>query len=263
MSAATEVEASSILLKATEVTKAFGGHRAVDGISLAVRRGSITGLVGPNGAGKTTLFNCLAGALKPSSGRVQLHGRDITGLGPEHVFAAGMARTFQIPRPFTAMSVLENVMLSPRGQLGERFWANWLQPRAVAAQELRTREAALHWLDFVGLSRLAHEPARVLSGGQRKLLELARVMVAQPQLVLLDEPAAGVNPALLALIAERIQTLNAQGVSFLLIEHNMDLVQSLCQPVLVMAQGRLLAEGDARTVLQDPRVVEAYLGSAA
>ncbi len=171
MSAANAVVASTnTLLKAAELSKAFGGHRAVDGISFALQRGRITGLVGPNGAGKTTLFNCLAGALKPSSGRVELAGINITGAGPERIFAAGMARTFQIPRPFAAMSVLENVMLSPRGQLGERIWANWLQPRAVAAQEARTRDAALHWLDFVGLAALAHKPARVLSGGQRKLL---------------------------------------------------------------------------------------------
>ena len=250
------------LLQASEVTKSFAGHRVVDGLSFTLQRGGITGLIGPNGAGKTTLFNCLAGALKPSSGQVRLQGLDITGAGPERIFAAGLARTFQIPRPFPAMSVLENVMFSPRGQLGERFWANWLQPRAVAAQELQTRDAALHWLDFVGLSGLVHEPARVLSGGQRKLLELARVMVAQPKLVLLDEPAAGVNPALLAQIVERIETLNAQGVSFLLIEHNIEMVQHLCHPVLVMAQGRLLAQGDAKTVLNDPRVVDAYLGSA-
>jgi len=263
MSVASAVEPSSTLLKAAEVTKAFGGHRAVDGISFALQRGSITGLIGPNGAGKTTLFNCLTGALKPSSGRVELDGSDITGAGPERVFAAGMARTFQIPRPFAAMSVLENVMLAPRAQLGERFWTNWLRPQAVAAQEVQTRAAALHWLDFVGLAKLAHEPARVLSGGQRKLLELARVMVAQPQLVLLDEPAAGVNPALLALIVERIEALNAQGVSFLIIEHNMELVSHLCHPVMVMAQGQMLAQGDAATVLSDPRVVEAYLGTAA
>ena len=250
------------LLQASEVTKSFAGHRVVDGLSFTLQRGGITGLIGPNGAGKTTLFNCLAGALKPSSGQVRLQDLDITGAGPERIFAAGLARTFQIPRPFAAMSVLENVMFSPRGQLGERFWANWLQPRAVAAQELQTRDAALHWLDFVGLSGLVHEPARVLSGGQRKLLELARVMVAQPKLVLLDEPAAGVNPALLAQIVERIETLNAQGVSFLLIEHNIEMVQHLCHPVLVMAQGRLLAQGDAKTVLNDPRVVDAYLGSA-
>ena len=263
MSAASTVEPLSTLLEVTEVTKAFGGQRAVDGISFALRRGSITGLIGPNGAGKTTLFNCLSGALKPGSGRVELAGIDITGSGPERVFATGMARTFQIPRPFAAMSVLENVMLAPRAQLGERFWANWLQPRAVAAQEARTRAQAMHWLDFVGLAKLAHEPARVLSGGQRKLLELARVMAAQPQLVLLDEPAAGVNPALLALIVGRIEELNAQGVSFLIIEHNMELVSRLCHPVMVMAQGQMLAQGDAATVLNDPRVVEAYLGTTA
>ena len=252
-----------VLLEASEVIKAFGGHRAVDGLTFTLTRGTITGLIGPNGAGKTTLFNCLAGALRPTRGRIALDGLDITGAGPERIFAAGLARTFQIPRPFPAMSVLENVMLAPRGQLGERPWANWLQPGKVAAEERRTREAALHWLDFVSLARLAHEPARVLSGGQRKLLELARVMVAQPRLVLLDEPGAGVNPALLAQIVEKIAALNRQGVSFLVIEHNMDLVASLCRPVLVMAQGRLLTQGEPDAVLRDPRVVEAYLGDTA
>jgi branched-chain amino acid transport system ATP-binding protein len=161
------------------------------------------------------------------------------------------------------MTVLENVMLAPTGQLGERFWANWLRPAAVAAQERELRQAAMHWLDFVGLAGLAQHSASVLSGGQRKLLELARVMVAQPRLVLLDEPGAGVNPALLDLIVERVAELNRQGTTFLIIEHNMDLVASLCRPVMVMAQGRLLAQGEAAEVLADPRVVEAYLGEAA
>jgi branched-chain amino acid transport system ATP-binding protein len=250
-------------LTAREVTKSFGGHRAVDAFSFTLARGAIGGLVGPNGAGKTTLFNCLAGALKPTSGQVQLDGRDITGASPDRVFAAGLARTFQIPRPFPEMSVLDNVMLAPRGQLGERFWANWLRPRAVAAQEGAVREAALHWLDFVGLSALANEPARVLSGGQRKLLELARVMVAEPKLVLLDEPGAGVNPALLDQIVDRVAALNRQGVTFLVIEHNMDLVATLCNPVMVMAQGRMLAQGPADAVLRDERVVQAYLGAGA
>jgi branched-chain amino acid transport system ATP-binding protein len=254
---------NDVLLEASEVIKAFGGHRAVDGLTFTLGRGTITGLIGPNGAGKTTLFNCLAGALRPTRGRIALDGRDITGAGPERIFAAGLGRTFQIPRPFPAMSVLENVMLAPRGQLGEHPWANWLQPGKVAAEERRTREAALHWLDFVGLTRLANEPARVLSGGQRKLLELARVMVAEPRLVLLDEPGAGVNPTLLALIVEKIAALNRQGVSFLVIEHNMDLVASLCRPVLVMAQGRLLTQGEPEAVLRDPRVIEAYLGETA
>ena len=251
------------LLEARQITRQFGGHRAVDGVSFTLPRGAIGGLIGPNGAGKTTLFNCLAGALAPTSGEVLLDGVSIGGGRPSTVFAAGLARTFQIPRPFPAMTVLENVMLAPTGQLGERFWANWLRPRAVAAQELRTRAAARHWIDFVGLSALESQPARVLSGGQRKLLELARVMVAEPRLVLLDEPGAGVNPALLDQIVDKVAALNRDGVTFLIIEHNMDLVMSLCRPVMVMAQGRLLVTGDARDVLRDPRVVEAYLGDAA
>ncbi len=184
------------LLVAAKVSKVFGGQRAVDDVSFALPHGSIGGLIGPNGAGKTTLFNCLAGYMKPTSGQVWLDGQAVAGAPPSRVFAAGLARTFQIPRPFPEMTVLENVMLAPTGQLGERFWANWLRPAAVAQQERSTRDAAMHWLDFVGLSALAPQPARVLSGGQRKLLELARVMVAEPKLVLLDEPGAGVNPAL-------------------------------------------------------------------
>ena len=254
---------SAAFLEAVEVTKVFGGNRAVDGVSFTLERGAIGGLIGPNGAGKTTLFNCLAGFMAPSSGQVLLDGQAIGGASPARIFGAGLARTFQIPRPFPEMSVLDNVMLAPTGQLGERFWMNWLRPAAVAAQERATREAARHWLDFVGLSALEAQPARVLSGGQRKLLELARVMVAAPKLVLLDEPGAGVNPALLDQIVDKVAALNRQGVTFLVIEHNMDLVMSLCRPVMVMAQGRLLVSGDAATVLRDPRVIEAYLGDAA
>ncbi|MFM8692735.1 MAG: ABC transporter ATP-binding protein, partial [Limnohabitans sp.] len=205
-----------------DVVKAFGGHRAVDGVSLTLQAGRITGLIGPNGAGKTTLFNLIAGAMRPDRGRIVLNGRVISGLRPDQVFAAGLARTFQIPKPFAAMSVLENVMLAPKAQAGETFWRNWLQPARVAREEALVRERAMHWLDFVGMSHLAHEPARVLSGGQRKLLELARAMVSEPGLVLLDEPGAGVNPALLDTIVDRIARLHRQGVSFLIIEHNMD-----------------------------------------
>ena len=265
-SAPTPARAAALLplLEAREVTKAFGGHRAVDGLTFTLGRGAITGLIGPNGAGKTTLFNCLAGALAPDGGRITLAGHDITRASPARIFAAGLARTFQIPRPFPGLSVLENVMLAPRQQIGERPWNNWLRPAAVMAEERRTREAALHWLGFVGLTRLADEPARVLSGGQRKLLELARAMVAEPRLVLLDEPGAGVNPALLEEIVEKIARLNReQGVSFLIIEHNMDLVAGLCNPVLVMAEGRLLTQGRPDQVLADPRVVDAYLGDGA
>ena len=254
---------SNALLAAREVTKHFGGHCAVDSVSFTLDRGAILGLIGPNGAGKTTLFNCLTGFMRASRGQVHLDGRRIDGLAPSAVFGAGLARTFQIPRPFPQMSVLDNVMLAPTGQLGERFWANWLRPAAVAAQERRTRDAARHWLDFVGLTALQDEPARVLSGGQRKLLELARVMVAKPRLVLLDEPGAGVNPTLLDQIVDKVAQLNAGGVGFLIIEHNMDLVMSLCSSVMVMAQGRLLVQGPVAQVLRDARVVEAYLGETA
>jgi branched-chain amino acid transport system ATP-binding protein len=248
------------MLEARGVTKAFGGPPVVDGVSFTLARGTITGLIGPNGAGKTTLFNIIAGSLRPSAGTLALDGARIDGLRPDQVFARGLARTFQIPRPFPAMTVLENVMLAPQAQSGERFWANWLKPGAVAAEERRNRDRALHWLHFVGLSRLAGEPARVLSGGQRKLLELARVLVAEPRLILLDEPGAGVAPPLLATIMEKITELNARGTTFLVIEHNMDLVMRLCRPVMVLAAGRLLLEGAPEEVRRDPRVVEAYLG---
>jgi branched-chain amino acid transport system ATP-binding protein len=248
------------LLIADRVSKRFGGHLAVDEVSFALPAGTITGLIGPNGAGKTTLFNCLAGFLKPSSGSILLNGRDIAGLPPHCVFAAGLARTFQIPRPFPEMTAMENVMAAARDQAGERFWNVWFRPALVRRQEQEIREQALYWLDFVGLTDLANQPANILSGGQRKLLELARAMVSKPGIVLLDEPGAGVNPVLLERIAEKIAALNAAGTTFLIIEHNMDLVASLCHSVMVMAQGRLLASGSAAEVLRDPRVIEAYLG---
>ncbi|HLL50011.1 MAG TPA: ABC transporter ATP-binding protein [Thermomicrobiales bacterium] len=250
------------MLTAQSITKTFGGNRAVDEVSFTINKGTITGLIGPNGAGKTTLFNCLAGLFPPSSGSLSFEGERIDGLSPDRIFSRGLARTFQIPRPFPEMTVLENVMVAPLHQRGERFWANWLTPSRVAAEERTLAAAARHWIDFVGLSHLADQPARVLSGGQRKLLELARILVAKPRLILLDEPGAGVNPVLLDAIVDRIVNLNRQGVTFLIIEHNMDLVMSLCSPIMVMAQGRLLMAGTAQEVRNNPRVVEAYLGGA-
>jgi branched-chain amino acid transport system ATP-binding protein len=250
------------MLSAQSLTKSFGGNRAVDDVSFTIEEGTITGLIGPNGAGKTTLFNCVAGLHAPSSGELKLEGDRIDGLSPDRIFARGLARTFQIPRPFPDMTVLENVMVAPLDQHGERFWANWFTPGRVAAQERAAIAQARHWIDFVGLSHLTEQPARVLSGGQRKLLELARVLVAKPRLILLDEPGAGVNPALLETIVERIVALNRQGVTFLIIEHNMDLVMSLCRPIMVMAQGKLLTTGTAEAVSRNPQVIEAYLGGA-
>lgn len=245
------------------LTRRFAGVAAVDGVTLSVPRGAVAGLIGPNGAGKTTLFNLIAGSLRASAGRIVLDGADITRAAAHARPAAGLARTFQIPRPFAAMTVLENVLAAAQGQLGERPFANWLRPGAVARQERASAARAKEILAFLALERLAYEPAAVLSGGQRKLLELARVLMAEPRLVLLDEPAAGVNPALLETIMDRIAALNARGLTFLIVEHNLDLVARLCSVVHVMAAGRLLVSGTAAEVTRDPRVADAYLGAAA
>jgi branched-chain amino acid transport system ATP-binding protein len=251
------------MLQAISLSKAFGGLRAVDNVSFTIQPGCIAGLIGPNGAGKTTLFNLIAGSLEPSGGQLLFEERRLEGRPPHVVFAAGIARTFQIPRPFAAMTVLENMMVAPRRQSGERFWLNWLAPAAIGAEERRLRDKARGLLVFLNLEALAGQPAAKLSGGQRKLLELGRVLMADPKLILLDEPGAGVNPALLALIIDKIAMLNESGIGFLIIEHNMDLVMRLCRPILVMAGGKLLMQGSGAEVRADPRVIEAYLGGAA
>lgn len=251
------------MLQASGLTRRFGGMRAVDGVSFAVQPDEITGLIGPNGAGKTTIFNLLAGSLAPTAGTMSFAGRRLDRLRADQRVAIGLVRTFQIPRPFGAMSVLENVLLGAQHQAGERFWSNWLTPGRVRREERANLERAQELVEFMTLGALSHQPARVLSGGQRKLLDLARALMTGPRMMLLDEPAAGVAPALLDTIADRILALNARGVGFLLIEHNMELVARLCRRVLVMASGNLLCQGKADAVLRDPRVVEAFLGSAA
>jgi branched-chain amino acid transport system ATP-binding protein len=248
------------LLRIEHLSRSFGALRAVDEVTLSVPRGSITGVIGPNGAGKTTLFNTLAGALRPDSGRILLDGEDMAGLSADQVFRRGIGRTFQIPRPLRALSVLENLLIAPTGQTGERVWAAWLQRGLIRREEALHRAKAREILRFTGLAHLSDEPAAVLSGGQQKLLELARILMVDPQLILLDEPAAGVNPALLEHLLERIIDLNRRGVTFLLIEHNMEVVMRLCDPVIVMVQGRLLTQGHPSAIRTDPRVVEAYLG---
>lgn len=253
---------SSVLI-AKNVVRRFGGLHAVDDVSFDVRRGEILGLIGPNGAGKTTMFDLLAGNVLPSSGDIVLNGVTVSGEAAHRRIGRGLGRTFQIPRPLANLSLVENVMLAAQGQTGESLLANFLRPFRVAAEERAAEEKAMELLDLVSLSRLAHEPARVLSGGQRKLLELARVMMADPAIVLLDEPAAGVNATLLEVIIDRIREINSRGVTFLLIEHNIDMVTRLCHRVLVMAGGQLICEGAAAEVARDPRVIEAYLGGAA
>jgi branched-chain amino acid transport system ATP-binding protein len=249
------------ILQVHDLVKTFGGLIVLNHCSFQVRRGTITGLIGPNGAGKTTLFNVLTGFFKADGGRVLFNGQDITGLAPHQIFHHRICRTFQIPREFREMTVLENLMLIPPGQLGERLRYPWFRPTLVRQQEAKIRDKALEVLAAVRLIGLRDEYARNLSGGQKKLLELARTMMADPELLLLDEPGAGVNPALMDELAEYILHLaRDRGVTILLIEHDMDLVMRLCDPVIVLSEGRPLVEGPFATVARDPRVLDAYLG---
>jgi branched-chain amino acid transport system ATP-binding protein len=250
-----------VLLTVENVTKRFGGVMAVDGCSLHIRRGTITGLIGPNGAGKTTLFNMIAGVYRPDTGRIWFEGEQIDGLPPYRIFARKIARTFQIARELKRMTVLENLLLVPERQLGESLFNAWLRPRQVATQEHAWRERAEEILQLVKLHYLRHEYAGNLSGGQKKLLELARTMMSDATFILLDEPGAGVNPTLMQELVGHIQHLQGLGRTFLLIEHDMDLVMDICDPVIVMSHGRTLMEGTPRQVRSDARVIEAYLGA--
>jgi branched-chain amino acid transport system ATP-binding protein len=249
------------MLELKSVSKRFGGAEVVSGISLRVEQGSISGLIGPNGAGKTTLFNLIAGAVRPSQGEIELAGANITREAPHQRMARGLGRTFQIPRPFAEMTLIENMLAAAQGQTGERVFANWLTPNRVGAEERANAERAMAHLEFLGLARLAREPARILSGGQRKLLELGRVMMADPKIILLDEPGAGVNPALLDTIIDRVAEINRRGVTFLIIEHNMDLIARLCRHVFVLAAARMLFEGTPQAVIESSDVIDAYLGT--
>lgn len=243
------------------LTVDFGAFRAVDNVSLTIRRGSITGLIGPNGAGKTTLFNAITGSLRPSAGKVHLDGTDVTGLLPEKLFTKGLGRTFQLPRPFARMSVLENVMMAPLGQIGERLYGPFLSYREVQEQERSIRDRAMEVLDFMTLAKLADHPAGKISGGQMKLLELARVLMGDPQIILLDEPAAGVNPTLAGILIERIEELNRQGKTFVIIEHDMDFIMRHCDPIIALAQGQVVFEGTADEAQSNPILLDAYLGA--
>ncbi len=242
------------LLELREVTRSFGGVTAVDHCSFSVAAGSLTGLIGPNGAGKTTVFNLIAGSVTPDSGDITLSGTKLGRLRPHQITRLGLSRTFQITRELKDMTVLENVVLHAR----TRGLRDLLQ-RAVRPVE---RDRAMALLELVGLTRFADAPARGLSFGQKKLLELAAALMPEPQIILLDEPAAGVNPALLDALVGYIEQVNRSGVTFVIVEHNMDLVMSLCDPIIVMAHGKVLAHGPRDQIQNDPRVMEAYLGSA-
>ncbi len=249
------------MLEIKDVHKSFGGLKAVDGCSLSVKKGSITGLIGPNGAGKTTLFNVITGHYKLDEGSIVFEDQEIGGLAPHQIFGKKLYRTFQITREFAQMSVLENLMLMPEGQIGEKFWNTWFKLKGIKQQETENKDKALEVLEFVELIDLKNEYAGSLSGGQKKLLELARSMMADPEMVLLDEPGAGINPTLMKKLIHNIQTLcDQKGITFLLIEHDMDLVMKLCDPVIVMSEGKKLAEGTAEEIKCNEQVLEAYLG---
>ena len=240
----------------------FGGIRAVDGTSLTIEEGSITGLIGPNGAGKTTLFNVVAGAYKPTSGQVFLDGEDITGLPPHELFSKGLLRTFQIAHEFSSLSVLENLMMVPADQPGERLMDAWFRFGAVREHEKQVREKAEEVIDFLEIGHVRDELAGNLSGGQKKLLELGRTMMVDAKIVFLDEVGAGVNRTLLKTIGTSIERLNREkGYTFCMIEHDMDFIGRLCDPVIVMAEGKLLAQGTVDEVRNNEEVIEAYLGT--
>ena len=240
----------------------FGGIRAVDGLSLSIEGGRITGLIGPNGAGKTTLFNIIAGAYKPTSGKVFLDGTDITGLPPHDLFAKGMLRTFQIAHEFSTLTVRENLMMVPGSQSGERLLDAWLRPSKVRQEEKQVRKNADEVIEFLQLGQVADELSGNLSGGQKKLLELGRTMMVDAKIVFLDEVGAGVNRTLLNTLGDAIQRLNKErGYTFCMIEHDMDFIGRLCDPVIVMAEGALLAEGSIDEIKTNEHVIEAYLGT--
>lgn len=250
------------MIKVQNLHKYFGGLHAVDNASLEIKAGSITGLIGPNGAGKTTLFNIIAGVYKPSSGHVFLDDEDITGIPPHDLFKRGLLRTFQIAHEFSSLTVRENLMTVPGNQSGENLIDAWFRPKKVMAEEEEIRAKANEVIDFLQLSHVAEEQAGNLSGGQKKLLELGRTMMVDAKIVFLDEVGAGVNRTLLNTIGDAILRLNKErGYTFCMIEHDMEFIGRLCDPVIVMAEGSVLAEGTVDEVKSNEQVIEAYLGT--
>jgi branched-chain amino acid transport system ATP-binding protein len=252
------------ILVVQDVHRAFCGLKAVNGASVEVAEGSITGLIGPNGAGKTTLFNIISGFIKPDRGRIFFDGHRIDSMAPHDVFRRGLVRTFQIPRELGGMTVLENLMMVPPNQSGERLWFTWFLPWRVATEEEENFTRAEEVLKFLNLHHLRDEYASNLSGGQKKLLELGRTLMTDPKMILLDEPAAGVNRTLMRTIVDDIKRLREErGITFFVIEHDMDIVALLCDSLIVMSEGSKLAEGTPNEIRSDQRVLDAYLGGQA
>ncbi len=240
------------LLAVQNVSKAFGGIQALNSCTLSVEEGSITGLIGPNGSGKTTLFNVITGYEQVDTGAIHLSNHPITNARPDRVFRLGIGRTFQLTRIFPRLSVMENMHVAAQREGVKELLSRW--------SSTHEQQRALELLEFVGLTDLKDMPAANLSYGQKKLLEFAFVLIAQPKVILLDEPAGGINPTLINQLAERIRTLNRQGVTFLVVEHNMEFVMGLCEKITVMHRGAVIAEGTPQEVRSNPAVLEAYLG---
>jgi len=250
------------VIKVQNLHKHFGGFHAVDCATLEIQQGSITGLIGPNGAGKTTLFNVIAGVHAPTSGKVMLQDQDITGLPPHELFHRGVLRTFQIAHEFGSMTCRENLMMVPAGQSGETLWNTWFGRKRIADEERALRAKADEVLEFLTISHLADHKAGQVSGGQKKLLELGRTMMVDAKIVFLDEVGAGVNRTLLNTIGDAILRLNKErGYTFVVIEHDMDFIGRICDPVICMAEGKVLAQGTLAEIKANEQVIEAYLGT--
>ena len=249
------------MLHISNVSKSFGGIKALNDVSLSIEKGKITALIGPNGAGKTTLFNVINGSLKPDKGNITLNDRNITGLDPHELFSRGVLRTFQISQEFESLTVLDNLMMVPGNQLGESILNSWIKSKEIKMEETINLKKAREVIKFLSLEKLAYEYAGNLSGGQKKLLELGRTMMVEPKIVLLDEVGAGVNKTLLKKIGDTIIKLNKEfNYTFVMIEHDLDFISRLCSPIVVMAEGSILTIGEIDEIKNNNKVIEVYLG---
>ena len=251
------------MLQISKINKSFGGLKVLNNLSLKIEKGSISGLIGPNGAGKTTLFNVINGSIKPDSGSVQLNNYELIGLQPHELFEIGVLRTFQIPHEFFSLTVLDNLLVVPPNKIGETFFGQWFFEKKIKKIEEINVKKAQDILDILGLSHLEKEYAENLSGGQKKLLELGRVMMVEPEIILLDEVGAGVNKTLLKKISNIIKKLNKEKkYTFIMIEHDLDFISKLCDTIIVMAEGQFLTQGNIQQIKSNQKVIDIYLGKS-